>query len=235
MDNFARIRDLLGEDKAEAIAAVQVVIVGLGGVGSYAAEALARSGVGKMTLIDNDLIETSNINRQLIALESTLGQPKAEIMAQRLRDINSGIIINTHIQRINEANQADLLVSGPDFVLDAIDDVAAKIALISYCQSHGLEIISSMGTANRLNPEALQVSVMQATHSCPLAQKMRKLLRARQVSLDFPVVFSTEATAHHPGQHAGEHLGTMTFVPGTAGLYMAAAVVRKIITGKYTY
>ena len=125
MDNFARIRDLLGEDKAEAIAAVQVVIVGLGGVGSYAAEALARSGVGKMTLIDNDLIEASNINRQLIALESTLGQPKAEIMAQRLRDINSGIIINTHIQRINEANQADLLVSGPDFVLDAIDDASS--------------------------------------------------------------------------------------------------------------
>lgn len=221
-----RSRALLGEAAINRLRRASVLIAGLGGVGSYAVEALARSGAGRLILIDPDTVHPSNLNRQLYALESTLGCPKCEVAAARVRDIDPTVDVVQDRCFIRRGDTASLLERhGPiDFIIDAIDSVEGKTDLIATAIRRDLPLISCMGTARRLSPEALYVTDLNSTAGDPLARRMRQSLR--RLGLDpavVRVVFSREAA--HP-QAPGEPLGSVAFVPPVAGMMLAAEAVR---------
>ena len=181
MSQFERTALLLGEDAIKALSRKKVAIFGLGGVGSWCCEALGRAGVGQLALIDHDTVSESNLNRQLVALHSTIGQPKAAVMAARLRDINPDIKVTEYslFYMPETADQIDL--SGFDCIVDAIDTVTAKLHLIQTAKALGVPIISSMGTGNKLRPDLLMACDISKTTTCPLARVMRRELRARGI------------------------------------------------------
>lgn len=223
-----RTEMLIGKEGIERLAGAHVAVFGIGGVGSYVAESLARSGVGHITLVDADVVSESNINRQLIALTSTLGKYKTDVMAQRIKDIDPECEVSC--ERIFYSESAPLDVTGFDYVADAIDTVSSKLFLIKECKRVGVNIISCMGTGNKLDPSLLRVGDIYETKGCPLARVMRKKLREANIaSLD--VVYSleessTRATESAMGRHAP---GSISFVPGCAGLMLAGRIVRNII------
>lgn len=241
MSQFERTALLLGEEAIETLSRKKVAIFGLGGVGSWCCEALGRAGVGQLALIDHDTVSESNLNRQLVALHSTIGQPKAAVMAARLRDINPDIKVTEYslFYMPETADQIDL--SGFDCIVDAIDTVTAKLHLIQTAKALGVPIISSMGTGNKLHPELLQLTKLSKTTGCHLARVMRKECRARGLK-DIPVVYSTEApipakakveapATASPGRTGSPKKsvpGSVSFVPGTAGLILAGAVIRAL-------
>ncbi|MBR0208959.1 MAG: tRNA threonylcarbamoyladenosine dehydratase, partial [Oscillospiraceae bacterium] len=180
-DQFSRTRMLLGTEGVERLARARVAVIGLGGVGSYALEALARGGVGAFVLIDGDTLALTNLNRQILALHSTLGMPKTEAAARRVRDINPDAGICTRELFITAQNAGELPLEGCDYIIDAIDTVSAKLALTLRARELGVPIISSMGTGNRLDPTALRVADLADTSNDPLARVMRKELRRRGV------------------------------------------------------
>ncbi len=191
MSQFERTALLLGEEAIKALSRKKVAIFGLGGVGSWCCEALGRAGVGQLALIDHDTVSESNLNRQLVALHSTIGQPKAAVMAARLRDINPDIEI-TEYPVFYMPENADLIdLSGFDCIVDAIDTVTAKLHLIQTAKALGVPIISSMGTGNKLRPDLLTACDISKTTTCPLARVMRRELRARGIE-HLRVVYSTE-------------------------------------------
>lgn len=196
-----------------------VLILGVGGVGSYAAEAIARAGIGKITIIDGDTICQSNLNRQLVALESTLGKLKAVVEAERIRDINPEINVDYKVFFYKAG--MELPLEEYDYVIDAIDDVDAKVAIIKECNEKNIKIISSMGTAGKLLTE-FKVADISKTSMCPLAKTMRKNLRAIGIE-HLPVVFSEEKPTI-----CGNELGTLSYVPGAAGLTLAGYVIREL-------
>lgn len=241
MSQFERTALLLGEDAIKALSRKKVAIFGLGGVGSWCCEALGRAGVGQLALIDHDTVSESNLNRQLVALHSTIGQPKAAVMAARLRDINPAIHV-TEYPIFYMPENADLIdLSGFDCIVDAIDTVTAKLHLIQTAKALGVPIISSMGTGNKLHPELLQLTKLSKTTGCHLARVMRKECRARGLK-DIPVVYSTEApipaeakveapataSPGRTGRPKKSVPGSVSFVPGTAGLILAGAVIRAL-------
>jgi len=229
MEGFLQRTSLLiGDIGIQRLQNAFVIIIGLGGVGSYAAEALARSGIGHLTLVDRDRVETSNINRQLPALHSTLGQFKCEVMAKRMRDINPDIDLRVLPVEYTPDTADSILDQSYDFVVDAIDSLTNKIHLIEYCLKKGLPIISSMGAANRLDPLQFKITDIKNTHTCPMARKLRKELRQRGITSGVPVVYSTE-NPHIPQYNEATRLGSISFVPGTAGLAMAGFVVNNIL------
>lgn len=226
-----RQRMLLGEAAMEKLKRSHVAVFGLGGVGSWCAEALARAGVGRLTLIDQDAVGESNINRQLIALSSTIGRPKAQVMAERIADINPEIktrpIIGTYSAADREAFFADY-----DYVVDAIDLVSCKVDLIISCRERGIGIVSALGTGNKRDAAQLEITDISKTYGCALARVVRKELRNRGVN-HLDVVFSPEEPlepeqmeAPPPGRRSVP--GSLVWVPATAGLLLCQHVIDRL-------
>ena len=237
MDNdwTTRTALLLGTEGMRRLAASHVLVVGLGGVGAYAAEEIARAGVGRMTLVDADVVSLSNLNRQLPALHSTLGKLKAEVMAARLRDINPDLEIEVRNCFVrDEETEALLDAAHYDFVVDAIDTVSAKIALAELAQRENIPVISSMGTGNKLHPEMFRIADLSKTRVCPLCRVMRKELKNRGI-LHLKVLYSEEKPVDTAGRATGEDPGarrsvpgSISFVPPAAGLIIAGEVIRTL-------
>lgn len=231
MTPFSRTESLLGEAAMARLADARVAVFGIGGVGGHVAEALVRSGVGTIDLIDNDTVSITNLNRQAVATTKTIGRLKVEAMKERLLEICPSAAVNTHVCFFLPENAADFSFSDYTYVVDAMDTVTAKIALITACKSAGTPVISCMGTGNKLHPEQLQLADLAKTTMCPLARIMRKELGLRGIK-HLPVVFSTEPplipadTGENSERRATP--GSTAFVPAAAGLIMAGKVVRDI-------
>lgn len=225
---------LIGEAGLNALGASRVAVFGVGGVGSHAIEALARSGVGSLALVDNDTVSLTNINRQSIALHSTVGRYKTQVMKEKIADINPDCRVSVFETFVLPDNLETLFGKiGPvDYILDAIDTVTAKLALITYAQSRHIPIIASMGTGNKLHPELFQISDIYKTSVCPLCKVMRKELKARQVK-KLTVCWSPEIplapgpTEEDTGARRATP-GSIAFVPPVAGLLIAGKIVRDI-------
>ena len=227
-EEFEREAMLLGEEAIKKLEGSYVALFGLGGVGSYAAEALARSGVGRLLLIDNDVVSKSNINRQLCALQSTIGRYKVDVVAKRLLDINPDIIIEKRYDFVLPENISSFDFEGFDYVIDAIDTVSAKLAIAQSATEHGTPMISCMGTGNKLDPTALTVTDIAKTSVCPLARVMRRELKKRGIT-HLPVVFSTEEPKQQINVE-GKKVppASVAFVPSVAGLIAASEAIKSI-------
>ena len=242
MERFSRTEKLIGKEKLEKLKNSSVFIFGAGAVGSFAAETLVRSGIGSITIIDFDTVHESNINRQLFALESTLGQLKVDVAARRLEDINPECRI-TAVNRFADADSIpELLTEPPDIVIDAIDSVGPKSELLAYCAEKDIMIISSMGAARRTDPLAVKSGDLFETSNCPLARQIRKLLRRRGIDSGITCIYSEEPPADRSfpatvkqetadGKN-GKVLGSLPSVTGIFGLLIADTAV-KILTGDY--
>ena len=233
---FERTRILLDPSEQIRLARAHVLVAGLGGVGSYCAEALARAGVGRLTIIDHDVVAISNINRQLPALLSTVGQPKAELMAARIRDINPACELTVIREFLVPETVADIVPADVDYVIDCIDSLNCKVALVATSVERGLRVASSMGAGNKLDPRRIQIADISKTEMCPLASVMRKRLRKRGIPKGVLTVFSDEpGRAPLPPQpvegrgRARAVNGTISYMPPLFGLMLAGAVVQRLI------
>lgn len=235
-DNWLeRTELLLGSEKLEMLRKAHILVVGLGGVGAYAAEMIARAGVGRMTLADADTVGVTNLNRQLIALRSTLGRPKAEVLAERLRDINPAIeltIVNEYIK--DEATYTLLDAAAYDYVVDCIDTLSPKLALILAALERKLPLVSSMGAGAKLDPTQLEIKDIAKTHHCPLAHMLRKRLHKAGVYRGFKAVFSPEpiregAIIIAEEQNKKSQVGTISYLPALFGIGCASVVIRDLI------
>lgn len=230
---FARTRLLLGDDGISRLAAARVAVFGVGGVGGYAAEALARSGVGTLDLIDSDTVALSNLNRQIIATHSTVGMFKVDAAAARIKDINPDAVV--HIYKVFYTPETEDMFdfADYDYIIDAIDTVTGKIALVMNAQASGVPIISSMGAGNKLDPTAFEVADIYKTSVCPLARVMRRELKKRGVKR-LKVVYSKEeplvpaASDESLPEGKRQIPGSVAFVPSVAGLIIAGEVVMDI-------
>ncbi len=232
-ERFLRTEMMLGEAAMDKLRRCHVAVFGLGGVGSYAVEALARSGIGELTLIDQDTVSVSNINRQLLALQSTVGLPKAEAAAERCRDINPEIAVHPICATYSAQTRDAFFMTRYDYIVDAIDLVSCKLDLIEQAQQRGIPILSALGTGNKLDPSLLQITDISKTSGCPLARVMRKELRERGIR-HLKVVFSPEQPAPTqqlesppPGRRSVP--ASVAWVPSCAGLMMAGAVIQDLI------
>ena len=223
MTIYQRQELLLGTEAQEKLAACHITVCGLGGVGSYLCEALARSGIGELTLIDSDTVTESNLNRQLYALRSTIGKFKTQIAAERIADINPNIQLHLLRDYITPDNAASL-VTGCDFICDAIDFVPGKIALIEYARQNSVPIISAMGAGRRLDPSKLRIDDISHTGNCPLARTIRRQLRQRGINEGITVCCSSETPARQLAKP--DTIGSVAFVPSVMGLMMAGHVIR---------
>jgi len=223
MDRLHRIRLLLGENAISKLQQSCVMVVGCGAVGSFAIESLARSGVGHIILIDFDNVEESNINRQLFALDSTVGKTKVEIAKQRIYDINPNIKVDIFNLFFDDKTNLDVK---PDYVIDAIDSVPSKIALYKWCFENNIPFIASMGAARKSDITKIKISKISKTTVCPLASKIRHIVRDLKMK-DFPVVYSTENATPLP--NGGKEFGSMITITGSFGLMLADFVIKKLI------
>ncbi len=222
---FTRTEMLLGNGAVKKIREAHVAVFGVGGVGGFAVEALARAGVGKITLIDSDTVAPSNINRQIIATTKTIGRYKTEVAGERIREINPDCRVECHNIFYSEENTGGINLSDFDYVVDAIDSVRAKLFLIESAVSAGVPIISSMGTGNKLDPTRFTVTDISKTHTCPLAKVIRTELKKRGIT-HLKVLFSDE----QPIKPNGERVpGSVSFVPSVAGLIIGGAVIKDIV------
>lgn len=233
-NEFLRTELLLGKEALERIKHATVMVFGVGGVGSHCIEALARCGVGKLILIDNDTVSLTNINRQSIAYHSTVGQYKTKVMQERIADICPETIVETREMFVLPDNLESLFAEKPDYIIDAIDTVTAKIALVELAQRQGIPIISSMGTGNKLHGELFEITDLSKTSVCPLCKVMRKELKARGIthlkvlySKENPVDISGRVTEEEKGNRRAIP-GSVSFVPPVAGLLIAGEVLRDI-------
>ena len=236
INEYSRTELLIGEEALEKLRNASVMIFGVGGVGSHCLEALARSGVGKLTLIDNDKVSVTNINRQSIAYHSTVGQYKTEVMKERIRDICPEIRVETYEMFVLPDNLDPLFEQAgePDYIIDAIDTVSAKIALAELAEKRGIPLISSMGTGNKLHPEMFRIADLFETSVCPLCRAMRKELKSRGITR-LKVLYSEETPIRTGGRKTGEDTGarravpgSISFVPPVAGLLIAGEVIRDL-------
>ncbi len=232
---------LLGQDKLEQLKQAHVLVVGLGGVGAYAAEMIARAGVGRMTIADADVVSSSNINRQLIALHSTIGRPKADVLAERLRDINPAIqltVVNEYIR--DEKTYMLLDTAHYNYVVDAIDTLSPKLALIAAALERKIPIVSSMGAGAKMDPTQLEIADISKTHHCPLAHMLRKRLHKIGIRKGFQAVFSPEpiregAMILCEEQNKKSNVGTISYLPALFGIGCASVVIRDLTDeGKIT-
>ena len=227
---FSRAELLLGEEALEKLRSARVALFGIGGVGSFAAEALARGGVGHITLVDGDTVSITNINRQLIALHSTVGKEKTAVMAERIADISPETEVETYPVVYGAENRDLLDFSTYDYVIDAIDTVTSKLILIEEAKKAGVPVISCMGTGNKFHPERFEVTDISKTSVCPLAKVMRKELKVRGIKI-VKVVYSKEEPqkpAESPETGKRQIPGSLSFVPPVAGLLLAGEVIRHI-------
>ena len=236
-DQYSRTRLLLGETAMEKLKNARVILFGLGGVGGYAAEALARSGVGHIALVDDDTVSITNINRQLLATHSTVGQHKVDVAAQRIHDIDPTIEVQTHKTFYLPETAGEFDFSQYDYVLDAIDTVTGKLALIAQAKAAGTRVISCMGTGNKLDPTAFRVADISNTSGCALARIMRKECAKRGLkgvkvvySEELPVQQDTtvEIEPQREGSSRRSTPGSVAFVPAVAGLIMAGEVIKDL-------
>ena len=231
-EQYIRTAMLLGDTAVEKLRYSHVAVFGLGGVGSYAAEALCRAGVGELTLIDSDTVSLSNLNRQLYALHSTVGQPKAEVAARRCLDIDPAVTVHPIVGTYDAAHREDFFAAY-DYIVDAIDLVSCKLDLIEQAQVRHVPILSALGTGNKLDPSLLQITDIAKTSGCPLARVMRKELRARGIN-HLKVCFSpeearetTQLESPPPGRRSVP--ASVSWVPSAAGLMMAGTVIQDLI------
>ena len=232
MDVFERTRALLGSAAMERLARARVAVFGLGGVGSYAVEGLARSGVGRFVLVDGDRVSVTNCNRQLVASLDTVGRFKTEVAAARVRAVNPGAEIALETRFITEENAGEFDFAACDYVIDAVDDVAAKTEIVSRAKAAGVAVISCMGTGNKLDPARLKIADISGTHTCPLAKAMRRAWKDKGLG-QVKVVFSDEPPVAPKCEitEGKRTVGSVAFVPSVAGLMIAGEVVRTLTGG----
>lgn len=225
---------LLGEENLCRLREANVLVVGVGGVGAYAAEMIARAGVGRMTIADSDTVSESNINRQLIALHSTIGRDKVALLAERLRDINPELELHTVNAYIKDETTDTLLdAERYDYVVDAIDTLSPKLALIKGCIDRGYPVVSSMGAGAKLDPTRLEIADISKTHHCPLAHMLRKRLHKIGIRNGFKAVFSAEppregAMVECEERNKKSMVGTISYLPAMFGIGCASVVIRDI-------
>lgn len=237
LPQFERTHILLGDEGLKKLASKHIFVAGLGGVGSYCVEALARAGIGRLTLVDHDVVAASNINRQLPALLSTVGQAKADLMLARVRDINPDCRVTIIKEFINTENVNQIVPADADYVVDCIDSLACKVALVAESYQRGLKVASSMGAGNRLNPGAIKIVDISKTEMCPLARQMRKRLqRHYNIRKGILTVFSDEIPSAPlppepvagPGRARAVN-GTISYMPPLFGFMLAGAVIQRLL------
>jgi len=237
---FSRTALLVGSEAMARLNNSRVAVIGLGGVGSYAVEALARAGIGHFTLVDFDVVGESNFNRQLHALNHTLGEPKTEVMKKHIKDINPAAEVITYPVFLDSTNREEIL-KDQDFYLDAIDSLGPKCGLLEYTVKNNFKIISVMGSGNRLNPEEIHLAPLNETVNCPLARRVRKYLKRWGVDCNFPCVYSSELPKKifkdipspdedliHRGRTRGK-VGTISYMPAIMGMMAASWIIRQIV------
>jgi len=247
MERFLRIDRLIGQEKRESLADKRVCIVGLGAVGGYALESLVRSGIGRFTLVDFDLVNPTNINRQLLALDSTVGQPKVELARQRALDINPSCEVEALNMFAHDDTMDKIFALKPDVLVDAIDSMAPKLSLLEYAWKHGIPVVSSMGAALHCDPFSVKRSDLMKTHTCPLARQIRKKLRRRGVGKGITCIYSTELVEYeyedpeeneldiHKNEdirdrgRARKVLGSLPTITGIFGLQIGHTVLEKLV------
>ncbi|MBQ3044215.1 MAG: tRNA threonylcarbamoyladenosine dehydratase [Alistipes sp.] len=236
IDNWLERTELLiGTEKLDRLRKAHVLVVGIGGVGAYAAEMIARSGVGHLTIADADVVSASNINRQLVALHSTIGRSKCDIMAERLRDINPEIEL-TVVNRFIKDSETDALLDSAkfDYVVDAIDTLSPKLALIHGALERGIPLVSSMGAGAKTDPTLMEIKDISKTHHCPLAHMLRKRLHKIGIKRGFWAVFSPEPVREGAmilceEQNKKSNVGTISYIPALFGIGCASVVIRDLI------
>ncbi len=230
-----RTKLLFGKERMEQLANTHVLVVGLGGVGAYAAEQICRAGIGQMTIVDADTVNESNINRQLPALHSTIGKPKADVVANRLLDINPQLRLTTFNEFLRDERTEEVLLSAPfNFVVDAIDSLSPKVFLMYHAYSHKIPIISSMGAGAKIDPTQVKIADISKTTNCALAKAVRKRLRTLGVNKGIPAVFSTEMADPNAvieidnEQCKRTTTGTVSYMPAIFGCFLASYVINNI-------
>ncbi len=235
MNNWLeRTELLLGEEKLDILRRSRVLVVGLGGVGAYAAEMIARAGVGRMTVADADTVAPSNINRQLVALHSTVGRAKAEVLAERLRDINPELRLDV-VERYIKDSETDALLDADryDYIVDAIVTLSPKLALIKGALDRGIPLVSSMGAGAKTDPTLMEIKDISKTHHCPLAHMLRKRLHKIGINRGFRAVFSPEPVREGAmilceERNKKSNVGTISYIPALFGIGCASVVIRDL-------
>lgn len=228
---FQRTELLIGKENIKKLEKSAVIVFGLGGVGSAAAESLVRAGIGNITLVDFDKVDITNLNRQILALHSTVGKNKAEILKDRLLDINPDLNVEIFVEKFVNENKDIFFNKKYDYVVDAIDIVTSKLDLIEFCKKNNLAIISSMGTGNKLDPTRFEIANIEKTSVCPLAKIIRKELKNRGIK-NLKVVFSKEIPKKPKNEIGGrekhKNVGSISFVPPVVGMILASEVIKDI-------
>ena len=234
LNQYSRTELIIGKDGIEKLKKSKVVIFGLGGVGSYVAEGLARAGIGSFIIVDKDDVDITNINRQIIATHKTIGKPKIEVEKERLSDINPNVKIQT-IQEFFGPDSYDFFDETIDYIIDAVDNITAKIEIIVRAKRHNIPVISCMGTGNKLDPTKFEISDITKTSVCPLAKIIRKELKNRNIN-NVKVLFSKEepikinSESYENSENMNKHVpGSISFVPSVAGLIIAGEVIKDLI------
>lgn len=225
MDVFVRLKLLVGEKKFKKINESSVLVLGLGGVGSYAVEALVRSGIGKIILVDKDIIDVTNLNRQLMSLVSNIGQNKTDVFEKRIKDINPDCQIIKITDKITNDNINLLFENNPTYIIDACDTIETKKALIRECLNRNIKFISSMGTGNKINPSLLKIVDIRKTNYDPIARIIRKMVKDENLKGKITVICSSEK----PVKREGKTIASNAFVPSTAGLLCTSYVINDIV------
>ena len=228
MEKYVRLEKVIGKDKVDDLGQKCVLVIGCGGVGGYVCEALARSNIGRLIIADFDVVDVTNINRQIIALESTIGQKKVDVLEKRLKDINPNLYVVKIDSFIGVDNIEVLFKDKLDYLVDACDSIKTKLALIDECLKRKIPFVSSMGTGNKLDPTKLDVVDIRKTVNDPLARIIRKYVKDKKIKDKVMVLSSTEV----PVKTGERTPGSTVFVPGTAGLILASFVVRNLIKEK---
>lgn len=236
MNNWLeRTELLLGEEKLARLSSANVLVVGVGGVGAYAAEMIVRAGVGRMTIADADKVSKTNINRQLVALHSTVGKEKCEVLAERLRDINPDLELKM-VNRFIKDSETDALLDSEkfDYVVDAIDTLSPKLALIKGALERGIPLVSSMGAGAKTDPTLMEIKDIAKTHHCPLAHMLRKRLHKIGIKRGFRAVFSPEPVREGAmilceEQNKKSNVGTISYIPALFGIGCASVVIRDLV------
>jgi tRNA threonylcarbamoyladenosine dehydratase len=229
---------LIGTEALQRLQNLHVLVIGLGGVGSYAAEFLARAGVGRMTIVDGDTVDLTNTNRQLPALHSTVGKSKTGVMAERMMDINPDLQLTVREEFLTPDSVKELITTDFDYVFDCIDSVQPKQYIIVTCKQKGVKVVSSMGAGGRIDPSKVQIADLSQTFNCPFAQQIRKGLKRKGVRRGVTVVFSSELVDRETcmltdgNRFKRSFYGTISYIPALFGLQMASVVVQEVAAGK---